>query len=82
MKVSNLIDILKELPPNSEIELYHHVYCGGGDEDTFDEPIIFTDTNDYNYSYLTIRRLRESLEYTIGNKVFIPKNEGKSREDL
>lgn len=72
MKISTLIEILKKLPQNGEIELYHHVYCGGGDDNRFDEPIILVDTNDYDFSYLTACYFRESLEAVIGNEVFIP----------
>ena len=76
MKVSDLISILKKLPSNSEIEFYHQIYCGDGDEDTFDEPMIFID--DEGCSYLSVRRLKESLEYAIESKtVLMAKGENR-----
>lgn len=71
MKVLNLINALKKLPANSEIELYHHIYCGGGDEDRFDEPTLFADADEKGVFYLSVHYLKEGLEYAIGNEVSI-----------
>lgn len=42
MKVSELIELLKLISPEAEIELYEQRYNGGGDPEFWTEPVFFT----------------------------------------
>lgn len=45
MNIKQLINLLSQLPDDTEVEVYHNQYCGGGDEERFDEPAVRIDTN-------------------------------------
>lgn len=64
MKVSTLLAQLEELSPDDEIELFHEVYCGGGDEARFEEPVLIVGSN--GRIYLTASWLVDNLKYEVG----------------